>query len=194
MLLVSLNFLNSDFVLNEELPYFLNAARKSSVEILWVRLTPCKFDVTPLSGIQGVAGFPSPLNSMNEYAWMAALCKVCDDVDSIVKDLETPVINPTLKDRKVKQKEISLQAPAKPAWRETEVLVYPGNGFWYTQGRIAKGKTTATCWFGDAKTKSGSPLKIIALTRPDSALSPGSKHPNMPLHRTKSKEVTVKRL
>jgi len=130
---------------------------------------------------------------MSEYGWMAALCKVGGDIDAIVRKLETPIINPALEGRGLKQKEVGLQVLAKPAWRETEVLIYPGNGFWYAQSRIAKGKTTADCWFGDANTKSGSPLKIIALTRGSSPLSPGSKHPNLPIHRTKSREVTVKR-
>src|ERR1700722_18365598 len=76
VLLVSINFLSSDFILNEELPYILTAAEKRKLELLWVRLTPCKYDVTPLSYIQAAAGFPEPLNSMDDFGWMAAVCKV----------------------------------------------------------------------------------------------------------------------
>jgi hypothetical protein len=48
VLLVSINFLSSAFILNEELPYSLTAAEKRKLFILWVKLTPCKYDVTPL--------------------------------------------------------------------------------------------------------------------------------------------------
>jgi hypothetical protein len=193
VLLVSINFLSSDFIANVELPYILAAAEKRKLKVLWVKLTPCKSDVTPLADVQAAAGVPAPLNSMNEYGWMAAFCKVCDDIDDIVKKIETPIINRALEGRAVRQKEIALQVLAKPAWRQTEVLVYPGNGLWYAQSRIAKGNTTANCWFGDKNTKSGSVIKIIALTRASRPLTPGSKHPNLPLNRTKSEEVRVKR-
>jgi hypothetical protein len=193
VLLVSINFLSSDFILDEELPFILAAARKHKLTVLWIKLTPCRVEVTPLQDIQAAAGVPDALNSMSEYGWMAALDKVGSDIDAILKKLETPVINTKLRSRPVKRKETDLQILAKPAWRETEVLIYPGNGFWYSQGRISPGKTKLTCWFGTEKTHTGSILKIIAITRPNSPLSPNSKHPNLPLHRTRSEEVTVKR-
>jgi hypothetical protein len=67
---------------------------------------------------------------------MAALCKVCDDLDIIERELETPVINQALKGRAVQHKEVDLQVLVKPARRETEVLVYPGDGSWYSQNRV----------------------------------------------------------
>jgi hypothetical protein len=195
VLLVSINFLNSDFVCNVELPYILGAVRKRNLRILWVRLTPCYFEATPLRDIQAAAGMPKPLNGMGDFGWMEALCKVCDEIDTILRKIETPTINSTLKNRPVRQKEPALQVLAKPAPRETEVLVYAGNAYWYTQSRIPKGSMTATCWFGNAtNTGAGAVFKIVALTRGgDGRLPPGSKFPNIPPYRAKSQEVSIKR-
>src|SRR5271156_5181948 len=41
VLLVSINFLSSDFIANVELPYILAAAEKRKLQVLWVKLTPC---------------------------------------------------------------------------------------------------------------------------------------------------------
>jgi len=193
VLLVSINFLDSDFVANEELPYILAAAEKRKLKILWIMLTPCLVKVTPLRHIQAAAGMPKPLNAMTNYEWMTAFCTVCGEIDAIIKKIETPVINPRLNGRPVKREELKLRVLAKPAMRETEVLVYSGDG-WHTQSRIAKGSMTADCWFGNMKlTKPGHSFKIIALTREDGRLNPGSKYLNIPRNRTKSAEATVKR-
>jgi hypothetical protein len=64
---------------------------------------------------------------------------------------------------------------AKPAMRETEVLVYSGDG-WHKQSRVSKRETTADCWIGDLKhTKPENSFKIIALTRDEGRLRPGSR-------------------
>jgi hypothetical protein len=143
--------------------------------------------------IQAAGGMREPLNKMTDYEWMEAFCKVCGQIDAIVKETETPVINRKLSGRSFQRVEPALQVLAEPAKRETEVLVYSGDG-WHTQIRIAKGSMTTKCWIGDEKhTKSGDSFKIIALTRDESPLNPGSKYPNLPSFRTKSSEVTVKR-
>jgi hypothetical protein len=193
VLLVSIDFLNSDFVANKELPYILAAAQKRKLKVLWIKLTPCLVGVTPLRHIQAAAGIPKPLNAMTDYEWMTAFCKVCGEIDVIIKKMEMPVINPKLNSRTVKREERKLQVLGKPAMRETEVLVYSGDG-WHTQSRVAKGAMTADCWFGDLKhSKPGDSFKIIALTTEEGRLNPGSKHLNIPKHRTKSAEATVKR-
>jgi hypothetical protein len=194
VLLVSANFLNSDFIANEELPYILEAAKKQKIKILWVRLTPCLYQLTPLDRPQAAAGFPDPLNKMTEYGWMEAFCSVCDQIDKIVREIETPVINSGLKGKILQREQPNLQVLAKPATRDTEVLIFSGDG-WHTQQRIPKGSTKTKCWIGDTKhTKPGDSFKILALTREyGKHLSLGTKHPNLPLHRTRSAEVTVKR-
>src|SRR6266404_1230335 len=56
VLLVSANFLDSDFIANEELPFILDAAKKQKATIFWIRLTPCYIQATPLRHIQAVGG------------------------------------------------------------------------------------------------------------------------------------------
>ncbi|MGH7982119.1 MAG: hypothetical protein ACREFF_03110 [Candidatus Udaeobacter sp.] len=156
-------------------------------------LTPCYIGVTPLRHVQAAAGVRKPLNAMTDYELMTAFCTVCGGIDTIIKKHETPVINPKLKGRIVKREERKLRVLAQPAFRETEVLVYSGDG-WHTQCRVAKGSMTADCWFGDGKhTKPGDSFKIIALTREEGRLTRGSRHLNVPRSRPKSAETTVKR-
>jgi hypothetical protein len=81
VLLVSVNFLASDFIANEELPYLLDAAKKRDLRILWVLLTPYYIEVTPLRHIQAAGGESAPLNKMTEYEWMAEFCGVCKEID-----------------------------------------------------------------------------------------------------------------
>ena len=193
VLLVSANFLGSDFIADEELPFILDAAQKRNTKILWIRLTPCYFQITPLEHIQAAGGMAKPLNQMTEFEWMEVFCKVCGDIDAIVKKFENPVINSDLNNRSLARVQKNLTVLEKPAYRETEVLIYSGDG-WHTQSRVAKGAKTADCWIGDLKnTKPGDSFKIVAITRDEGRLKPGSRHPSIPTYRTKSEEVTVKR-
>lgn len=194
VLLVSANFLDSDFIATEELPYILEAATKRQIQILWVRLTPCLYQVTPLERINAAAGFPNPLNQMADYEWMEAFCTVCAQVDKIVREIETPIINSKLNGQTLQREQPNLEVLAKPAQRDTEVMIFSGDA-WYAQTRIPRGSTRARCWIGDTKhTKSGDSFQIVALTRDHGKLlSLGSKHPSLPLHRTRSDQVTVKR-
>jgi hypothetical protein len=193
VLLVSANFLDSDFIADVELPAILDAARKRKTKIFWISLTPCYIQATPLRDIQAAGGMEKPLNQMAEFEWMEAFCKVCGDVDAIVKEFETPVINSDLNNRSLERVQKNLAVLGKPAYRETKVLIYSGDG-WHTQSRVAQGATTADCWIGDLKhTKPGNSFKIVAITREAGRLKPGSKHSSIPAYRTKSEEVTVKR-
>jgi hypothetical protein len=53
----------------------------------WIRLTPCLIRTTPLRDLQAAAGIEKPLNQMVEYERMEAFCKVCGELDVIVKNL-----------------------------------------------------------------------------------------------------------
>jgi hypothetical protein len=128
---------------------------------------------------------------MADYEWMTAFCVVCGEIDAILKDIETPEINPKLNGLTVTREQRELQVPAKPAIRETEVLVYSDDG-WHTQSRVTKGKMKAKCWIGDEiHTKPGDRFRIIAITRDEGHLRTGSRYPSIPSFRTKSAEVTV---
>src|SRR5258708_16620324 len=51
VLLVSYNFLASDFIANEGLPFFLDAARDHKGGVMWGLITPCLWKNTRLKNI-----------------------------------------------------------------------------------------------------------------------------------------------
>jgi hypothetical protein len=57
---------------------------------------------------------------------MEAFCKVCGELDAIVKKFETPAINSDLNSKRLARVQKNLKVLAKPAYRETEVLLFSG--------------------------------------------------------------------
>lgn len=194
VLLVSANFLDSDFIADEELPYIIKAAERNKIHLIWVPLSPCNFEISPIRKLQTKFDPKQPLNSMGQFAYESALKQLCADIDDVVRVHETPKINKALENRAFKRDEKKLHVLSAPALRETEILVYSGDGNWYTQGKVPKGSMEAHCWIGDTKTKPGTLFQIIAITRyAEERLSQGSVHPNIPVYRTKSEIISVKR-
>jgi len=83
VLLVSDNFLSSEFISSEELPCFLKAAKMNQVKILWVALTPCMYEHTQLKDIQAVNKPSKPLNTFPTTAAQQTeiknICKAIHD-------------------------------------------------------------------------------------------------------------------
>ena len=76
LLLVSSDFLASEFVTNSELPQLLAAAEEEGLRILWVPLRPSLVRVTPIYAYQGL-GYPGrPLAAMNPVEQDEALVKI----------------------------------------------------------------------------------------------------------------------
>lgn len=73
VLLVSPYFLEADFVRKVELPYLLNAAKQRDVEILWVLISHCLYEHTPLVNIQATHDLKRPLDSLNTSQRYAVL-------------------------------------------------------------------------------------------------------------------------
>jgi WD40 repeat protein len=67
VLLISHNFLASDFIHGEELPRLLKAAKNEGARILPVILSPSVFSLTPLSQFQTVNDPARPLIAMKNY-------------------------------------------------------------------------------------------------------------------------------
>ncbi len=68
ILLVSADFLASDFIKNEELPHLLDAAKSEGVNILCFIIGPCSFDSTSLSRYQAANDPAKPLIAFNKQA------------------------------------------------------------------------------------------------------------------------------
>jgi formylglycine-generating enzyme required for sulfatase activity len=73
LLLVSADFLDSEFVTNHELPPLLEAAEAEGLSILWVPLRPSLVEVTPIQAYQAVLSPKRPLAAMNAVEQEEAL-------------------------------------------------------------------------------------------------------------------------
>ena len=76
LLLVSSDFLASEFVTNSELPQLLAAAEEEGLRILWVPLRPSLVRVTPIYAYQGVLDQGRPLAGMNPVDQEESLVKI----------------------------------------------------------------------------------------------------------------------
>ena len=65
ILLVSQNFLNSEFISDKELPYLLDAAKNRELKILWIAVSASTVDHTDLKDYQAVHKEP-PLDQLDE--------------------------------------------------------------------------------------------------------------------------------
>jgi internalin A len=73
LLLVSDDFLASEFVINKELPPLLRAAEAEGLRILWVCLGPCFYEATPIHEYQAVLPPGEPLEAMGPVQQKMAL-------------------------------------------------------------------------------------------------------------------------
>lgn len=80
VLLVSPNFLASDFIAKEELPYLIKAAEQRGVTLIWVLLSPCLFEHTPLKEIQAAHVISQPLDSLRKAKRRAVLKEICEKI------------------------------------------------------------------------------------------------------------------
>jgi len=85
VLLISADFLASDFVQSEELPALLKAAEERGLLILQVIVSPSRFERTPLAQLQCVNPPTEPLVNMNEYQRELLLETVAARIESAVQ-------------------------------------------------------------------------------------------------------------
>lgn len=76
VLLVSGDFLASEFITNHELPHLLNAAQHEGVTVFWIYLSPCLYEHTDIAAYQAAHDISKPLNSLSKPARQAVLSEV----------------------------------------------------------------------------------------------------------------------
>ena len=84
VLLVSPNFLGSDFIAEHELPPLLDAAKKDGLVILWVYISHCLYDETEIERYQAANEISKPLDSLTPSELNAVLVDVCKTIKAAV--------------------------------------------------------------------------------------------------------------
>jgi internalin A len=80
VLLVSANFLDSDFINKHELPPLLEEAKRDGVKILWVAVSPCLYGETEIADYQAINEPTKPLDSLRGTKLNQALVDICEQI------------------------------------------------------------------------------------------------------------------
>ena len=84
VLLVSAEFLASDFVRNHELPVVLNAADRGEVILIWLYLSPALYDASPLARYQAAHDISRPLEGLSKVEQRAVLTDIARKIKTAV--------------------------------------------------------------------------------------------------------------
>lgn len=84
MLLVSQNFAASDFILDDELPYILQAVERESVRLLWIAVSSAPYDDLGIGDYQALNDPKKPLDSLDEGACNEELTRIYEKIKELV--------------------------------------------------------------------------------------------------------------
>lgn len=85
ILLVSDDFLASDFIADNELPNLLKAAEEEGLRILWFLVSSCLYDETAIAEFQGVCDPQVPLDTLTEAEWKQRLAEIGKEIGAAIK-------------------------------------------------------------------------------------------------------------
>jgi hypothetical protein len=77
VLLVSQNFLASDFIAKQELPPLLKAAEKEGVTVFWIYFSSCLYEQTEIATYQAAHDVSKPLDQLSKPKRQAVFSEVC---------------------------------------------------------------------------------------------------------------------
>ena len=193
VLLVSDNFLASDYCMHKELPYLLRLHRERSMMIIWAYLEPCDLKrYRQITKFQAMTlGKLEPMSKMTNWQWKETMLKGCEMIDDLLKILERPTINPAIKGKSFPKITDKLPLLAKPSRRDVEVLVYSPDKKWWRQTPVMAGTIETKIYLGNDQTKKGAKFTVVALTTEQPLRS--QNYLNLPDYRTKSDEIILVR-
>ncbi|MGE0820881.1 MAG: TIR domain-containing protein [Candidatus Binatia bacterium] len=84
VLLVSPDFLGSDFIAEHELPPLLDAAKKDGLTVLWVYLSACMYKETEIEAYQAAHNIAHPLDSLPPSQQNQVLLQICEEIKRAV--------------------------------------------------------------------------------------------------------------
>ena len=106
VLLVSANFLASDFIANHELPPLLKAAEDHGLTIYWIYLSHCLYEQTEIANYQAAHDVSKPLASLNKAKREKILSETCHELIELAKKPGGATVKPRTR-RKAKPLESS---------------------------------------------------------------------------------------
>ena len=120
LLLVSDDFLASEFVINKELPPLLRAAEEEGLCILWVCLGPCFYEATPIHEYQAVLPPGEPLEAMGPVQQKMALKTIAGAIRDALSSEVVPAQDPAQTQYPAQTKQRPVPAPSPPAAPSTK--------------------------------------------------------------------------
>jgi hypothetical protein len=190
VLLVSDNFLASDYIIEKEVPYLMRAHVERRLMIFWAYLDPCDIGRYPqIKRFQAmILGDLKPMSAMSQWEWKETMLRGCRMIDDFLKELERPVVNKAVVG-KAFPKIATVPLLARPAGRRVEVLVYSADRKWWRQSGLNPGATATKIQLGNDGTKKGTKYAVVALTTEKPLRC--QTYLNLPEHRTKSEEIIL---
>jgi len=88
--LVTSNFLASEFIQDKEMKYFLEISKREKVPILWIAVSACNFEITPLNHIQCANNPQKTLDQLSEAEQNIEFTRICK---LIIEKMDTDYTN-----------------------------------------------------------------------------------------------------